>query len=60
MKLLEKILFATDFSNNAEDVLKKAILLAKTFNTEINLIWDFPDILDMVKDSNKSVAENTK
>lgn len=57
MKLLEKILFATDFSNNAEDALQVAIMVAKTFNSEINLIYvipeiqDFPDILDIVKEA---------
>jgi len=57
MKLLEKILFATDFSKNAEDALQVAIMVAKTFNSEINLthvipeIQDSPDILDMVKET---------
>ena len=55
MKLLEKILLATDFSKSSEDAVKTAIFVAKTFNSEIILLHTIPELkipeitLEMVK-----------
>ncbi len=47
MKLLDKILLATDFSESSENVVKDAIDLAKAFESEITLIHVLPsDIKD--------------
>lgn len=43
MKLLEKILLATDFSKSSENVVKNAIGLAKTFQSKIMLVHVLPD-----------------
>ncbi len=43
MKLLEKILLATDFSKSSDDVVNYAISLAKTFQSKITLIHVLPD-----------------
>jgi universal stress protein E len=45
MKLLEKILLATDFSKPAEDALQSAIVVAKAFHSKIILIHVFPEEL---------------
>ncbi|MBN1545388.1 MAG: universal stress protein [Syntrophaceae bacterium] len=63
MKLLEKIVFATDFGKDAEDVLQMAGTVAKTFNSELVLMHVVPEIkdspltLDMVKEAAKSRLE---
>lgn len=46
MKLIEKILVATDFSQHSRDALRMAILLAKGFHSEIILIHVIPEIKD--------------
>jgi len=43
MKLLERILFATDFSDSANDALQMAQLVAKTFNSELIFIHVIPE-----------------
>lgn len=43
MKLLEKILLATDFSKPAEDALQSAIVVAKAFHSKIILMHVFPE-----------------
>ena len=44
MKLLEKILLATDFSKSSDNVVENAIVLAKTFNSKIILVHVLPII----------------
>lgn len=44
MKLLEKILLATDFSKSSKNLVKNAIGLAKTFNSKIILVHVLPYI----------------
>jgi len=44
LKLLKKIVVATDFSKHSRDGLQMAILLAKGFQAEIALIHVFPEI----------------
>ena len=46
MKLIEKILVATDFSQHSRDALRMAVLLAKRFHSEIILIHVIPEIKD--------------
>lgn len=43
MKLLENILLATDFSKSTENIVRKAIGLAKIFQAKITLIHVLPD-----------------
>ncbi len=43
MKLLEKILLATDFSKSSENLLEYAINLAKTFHSQIIPVHVLPD-----------------
>lgn len=43
MKLLEKILLATDFSKSSDNLANYAISLAKTFQSRITLIHVLPD-----------------
>ncbi|MBL4887049.1 MAG: universal stress protein [Flavobacteriaceae bacterium] len=43
MKLLEKILLATDFNKSTDNVVKYVIVLAKTFQSEITLMYVLPD-----------------
>ena len=43
MKLLEKILVATDFSKSSENLVKNAVGLAKTFQSKIILVHVLPD-----------------
>lgn len=43
MKLIRRILLATDFSKSSESVLENAIYLAKVFKSEITLIYVLPD-----------------
>lgn len=43
MKLLDKILLATDFSKSSNNVVENAIVLAKTFQSKITLIHVLPD-----------------
>ena len=44
MKLLKKIMMATDFSQHSGDALRMAVLLAKGFHSEIILIHVIPEI----------------
>lgn len=46
MKLLEKILVATDFGKASKDALQMASVLAKEFHSEIILIHVIPEIKD--------------
>ena len=46
MKLLEKILFATDFSQAADNALQMANSIAKTFKSELIVIHVLPEIKD--------------
>jgi len=46
MKLIEKILVATDFEDASEDTLQMALVLAKEFESEIILIHVIPEIRD--------------
>jgi len=56
MRLLEKILVATDFSHVADDAVRAAISLAKTFGSELVLLHVLREVpgspiaLDMLKD----------
>lgn len=43
MKLLEKILLAIDFSKSSDNVVENTIVLAKTFQSEVTLIYVLPD-----------------
>jgi len=43
MKLLEKILLATDFSDSSESAVKMALTLAEKFDSEIILLHVLPD-----------------
>ncbi len=43
MKLLERILLASDFSKSSENLLEYAINLAKTFHSQIILVHVLPD-----------------
>lgn len=46
MKLLEKILVATDFKHASEEALRMSLFLAKEFESEIILIHVIPEIRD--------------
>jgi nucleotide-binding universal stress UspA family protein len=46
MKLIEKILVATDFGHASKDALQMAFVLAKKFHSEIILIHVIPEIKD--------------
>ena len=46
MKLVEKILLATDLSEAAEDVLRMARFVARTFESEVTLIHVVPEVQD--------------
>ena len=46
MKLLEKILLATEFGQSHADVMRTALALAQTFRSEILLVHVIPDIRD--------------
>lgn len=43
MKLLEKILFATDFNQSSESALAAALMIAKKFNSEVILLHVMPE-----------------
>ena len=43
MKLLEKILLATDFNQSSEYIIENAIFLAKIFQSKVTLIHVLPD-----------------
>ena len=64
MKLLEKILFATDFSQAADSALQMAMFAAKAFDSEILLIHVMPELhdsavtLDQVKKASAKRLEN--
>jgi nucleotide-binding universal stress UspA family protein len=66
MKLMEKIVLATDFSQAANDAMKTAIMLAKKFQSEITLIHVVPEIdhlslsPDIVKNNIKQLLDNLK
>ncbi|HBK70265.1 MAG TPA: hypothetical protein DDZ39_01185 [Flavobacteriaceae bacterium] len=49
MKLLEKILLATDFSATSDYVVENAIVLAKIFQSKITLIHVLPDDINNEK-----------
>jgi len=53
MKLLEKILVATDFSQPSRDALRMATLLTKAFHSEIILIHVIPEITGLKIDRGK-------
>ena len=53
MKLLEKILVATDFAPPSRDALRMATLLAKAFHSEIILIHVIPEITGIKIDRGK-------
>jgi len=50
MKLLKKIMVATDFSQYSNDTLQMAVLLAKGFHSEIVLIHVIPEITGLKVD----------
>lgn len=66
MKLMEKILLATDFNQAATDAMKTAIILAKKFQSEIILIHVIPEIdhlslsPDIIEDNVKKLLENVR
>ncbi len=49
MKLLEKILLATDFSTTSDYVVENAIVLAKIFQSKITLLHVLPDDINNEK-----------
>ncbi|MCF6307692.1 MAG: universal stress protein [Flavobacteriaceae bacterium] len=49
MKLLEKILLATDFGKASDSVLNNAIYLAKTFQSKITVLHILPDDIENEK-----------
>lgn len=49
MKLLEKILLAIDFGKSSDIVVENAIVLAKTFQSNVTLIHVLPDDIKNVK-----------
>ncbi|MEE9118636.1 MAG: universal stress protein [Calditrichia bacterium] len=57
MKLIEKILFATNFDKDVENVMQEAILLAKSHSSEIIMMHVIPEVqnsplaLDMIKEA---------
>jgi nucleotide-binding universal stress UspA family protein len=66
MKLMEKILLATDFNEAANDAMQTAIILAKKFLSEIILIHIIPELedislpIDTIKANVKKMLENVK
>ena len=70
VKLLERVLLATDFSTGADDALKVALSLAKTFHSELVLLHVMPGglgrslVKDMVKkklsEQLQGIAHNAK
>ena len=56
MKLLHKILFATDFSKSSEDALNMSMHLAKVFNSEIYVLHVIPSM--ELSRLNKEMIEN--
>lgn len=52
MKLINRILVATDFSKPAENVLNTAMIYAKKFNSSITLVHVLPEDIDNEKVSN--------
>ncbi len=67
MKLIEKIIIATDFSKSSENVVENAIDLAKTFQSTVTLIYVLPNDIknekarlllhDAAKQKLKAIAE---
>ena len=57
MKLLEKILVATDFSPVAEDAVQTAVFVAKQFNSEICLLHVVPGTVDFCSDVQTMVVK---
>ncbi len=57
MKLLEKILVATDFTPAAQDAVKTAILVAKQFNSEICLLHVTPGTVDFCSNARETVMK---
>ena len=57
MKMLEKILFATDFGKSSQAALQRALILAKKFNSQIFLLHVIPEsqlpelAMNMVKEN---------
>jgi nucleotide-binding universal stress UspA family protein len=66
MKLMEKMLLATDFNEAANDAMQTAIMLAKKFLSEIILIHIIPELddislpMDTIKENVKKMLENVK
>ena len=66
MKLMEKMLLATDFNEGANDAMQTAIMLAKKFLSEIILIHIIPELddislpMDTIKANVKKMLENVK
>lgn len=59
MKLMEKILWATDFHQAAVDAKQTAVMLAKKFQSEITLIHVIPELED-ISLPRETVIENIK
>lgn len=55
MKLLKRILVATDFSNTCDNVVDNAIEMAKIFDSEIGLVYVLPD--DIKSNKTKELLE---
>ena len=55
MKLLKRILVATDFSNTCDNVVDNAIDMAKKFDSEIGLVYVLPD--DIKSNKTKELLE---
>lgn len=47
MKTIERILFATDFSENSEDAFQYALLLARRFSARLSLIHVINEPVDL-------------
>jgi nucleotide-binding universal stress UspA family protein len=66
MKLMEKMLLATDFNEAANDAMQTAIMLAKRFVSEIILIHIIPELddislpMDTIQANVKKMLENVK
>lgn len=66
MKILEKILVATDLSKATDQLLETASFVAKAFHSEIHLVHVIPDVedsplaLEMVKDATGKQLERIR
>ena len=62
MKLLEKILVATNFGKDSDQTIQAAVSVAKTFNSEIILLHVIPKVSGFptaVENLKKKVTENS-